>query len=113
MEFFVENKIFTARVLENIPLNLSGKFFLGGFNGIGRWTPAVNKVTNLNIFSTAHSVEVMKENTKSGNCIEDGDYLAWNDMKWTLHGKAVFETVDLEETCSGHPELVVFPAKMN
>ena len=53
---FVENKTFTARGLKNIPLNLSGKIVLGGFNGIGRWTPAVNKVTNLNIFSTVHSV---------------------------------------------------------
>ena len=56
-------------------------------------------MTNLNIFSTAHSVEVMRENTQGGNCIEDGDYLAWNDMTWTLHGQAGFETVDAEEPC--------------
>ena len=43
----------------------------------------------------------------------DGDYLAWKDMNWTLHGEVVFETADLEETCIGKPEVVVFPALMN
>ena len=93
----------------NIPTDLIVKIVLGGREDkdLG-WKPSNNKVTNLNIFSIAHSLEVMRENTKSGNCIEDGDYLAWKDMKWTLHGQAFFETVDLEETCIGHLQWLFF-----
>ena len=97
---FVENLTLSVEDLSiPIPFDLSGKISLGGAKISGRWWPAKNKVTNLNIFTTAHSVEVMRENTKSGICIKDGDYLAWNNMKWTLHGQAVFETVDAEEPC--------------
>ena len=79
----------------------------------GASRPAMNKVTNLNIFSTAHSVEVMRQNTQGGMCIEDGDYLAWKDMEWTLHGQAVIETVDAEQPCVGQPFVDVYPAEMD
>ena len=55
----------------------------------------------------------MRSNTKEKTCIEDGDYLAWKDMKWTLHGRVVTETVDAEEPCLGEPDVVIFPASMN
>ncbi len=28
--------------------------------------------------------------TKGGSCAEDGDYLAWGDMEWILHGPVQF-----------------------
>ena len=38
----------------------------------------------------------MRQETEAGKCIGDGDYLAWKDMEWNLHGGAVLETVDAE-----------------
>ena len=63
-----------------------------------------NKVTNINIFSFFISQEKMEEMTRGqGGCIEDGDYLAWRDMEWILHGHATLETVKMAETCAGEP----------
>ena len=45
-----------------------------------------------------------------GGCIEDGHYLAWKDMEWTLYGQSVIETVAAEEPCLGEPMVDVFPA---
>ena len=111
----VANQTLSERFLANMPTNLNEKIVLGALYeyGTGNWVPTKNKVTNLNIFSTAHSLELMRQNTMSRKCIDDGDYLAWNDMKWTLYGQAVFETVDQQETCMGQPPMVVYPASMH
>ena len=93
-----------------MPTDLTGKILLGTHYSYGLWIPIKNKVTNLNIFSTAHSVDVMRQNTKGGECIEDGDYLAWKDMDWTLQGQTVLETVDAEAPCLGEPVVDVFLA---
>ena len=39
--------------------------------------------------------------TEKGSCCEKGDYLAWEDMEWVLHGQARIETVDQKTTCRG------------
>ena len=39
--------------------------------------------------------------TEGGSCVEEGDYLAWGQMKWILHGQARIETVNQEEPCKG------------
>ena len=52
---------------------------------------ANNKVTNLNIFSGAHSIQRMEQNTKANKCSVEGDFLAWKDMQWDLHGQAAIE----------------------
>ena len=72
--------------------------------------PIGNMVTNLNIFSTAHTVEWMRQNTVGGTCMKDGDYLAWQQMNWTLHGQAMIETVDAQEACIGEPVVDITPA---
>ena len=95
----------------NISKDLSGRIFFGAYQSNGNWIPVSNKVTNLNIFSTAHSAEVMRQNTKGGKCIEDGDYLAWKDMEWTLIGGAIIETVDMEEPCKEDPLVDVYDTK--
>ena len=48
-------------------------------------------------------MEKMKSMTEGGSCVEEGDYLAWGDMEWILHGQARIETVDKEEPCKGEP----------
>ena len=37
--------------------------------------------------------------TAEGICFEKGDYLAWEDMEWVLHGQARIGIIDHEVTC--------------
>ena len=107
----VENRILSQDVLKAMPTDLSGKIVLGNPKNLYK-NPSENMVTNLNIFSTAHTVKVMRQNTGGESCIEDGDYLAWSDMEWTLYGQTVIETVTDSEPCSGDPSSIVYPAFM-
>ena len=89
--------------LEKLPKDLTNKLVLGATSYAGKWWAVSNKVTNLNIFSSYLSVELMKSMTVSGSCVEEGDYLAWKDMQWTLHGQAHLETLNMKEPCDGEP----------
>ena len=70
-----------------------------------------NRVTNLNIFSTALTIGEMQEHTMGGNCAVEGDYLAWGEMQWKLKGEASIENVDEKEPCIGQPSFNLYPAK--
>ena len=93
-----------------LPKNLSRKLILGAKSYAGKWYSASNKVTNLNIFSSFLSVAEMKSMTQGKNCAEKGDYLAWENMEWVLHGKARRETVNTNEPCVGAPVANLFHA---
>ena len=41
--------------------------------------------------------------TRGESCVEEGDYLAWGDMEWILHGQARMETIEKEVTCVEKP----------
>ena len=45
----------------------------------------------------------MKSLTVDGSCAEEGDYLAWGEMEWILHGEARKETIEKEKTCEKKP----------
>ena len=78
---------------KNRPKDLSKKIVLGARSYGGVWRAPSHKVTNLNIFSSLVSIEKMKRMTgEGGSCHEEGDYLAWGDMEWALHGQASMET---------------------
>ena len=65
------------------PDNLSGKLLLGGRKRRpDSWSVHSNKVTLLNIFSSAMSIEDMQEMTVEGEekCSKQGDYLRWEDI---------------------------------
>ena len=78
--------------------DLSRKLVLGAGSFAGTWRASSSKVTNLNVFSSALSTEKMRKMTEGGICAEKGDYLAWEDMEWILHGQATIETVDQATT---------------
>ena len=85
------------------PRDLSKRLVLGTRSIGGVWFAPSHKVTNVNIFSSALSIERMKRMTGGESCVEEGDCLAWADMEWILHGQARKETVDTEEPCKlGH-----------
>ena len=97
----------------NFPTNLTGKIILGASAGTSfpNWKAVSNMVTNLNIFSSALQVqvEIMRDYTKGGRCVAEGDYLAWREMQWNLYGEAVIQIVDEEEPCMEEPCNVGFP----
>ena len=65
------------------PDDLSGKLLLGGRKRRpDSWSVHSNKVTLLNIFSSAMSIEDMQEMTVEGEekCSKQGDYLRWEDI---------------------------------
>ena len=72
-------------------------------------------MTNLNIFSSALSVEQMKTQTTAGEgyCGLEGDFLSWEKSleQWTLHSKARWVDLDsgLEGPCRARAEINVFP----
>ena len=53
------------------PLGLPQSLILGALWYGGKWKPVSNKVTNLNIFSSALSIERMKRMTGDTNCVEN------------------------------------------
>ena len=85
------------------PRDLGKRLLLGSRSIDGVWFASSHKVTNVNIFSSPLSFVKMKSMTEGSYCAEEGDYLAWGDMEWTLHGKASLEIVDHEEPCKQQP----------
>ena len=106
----VENRILPQDILTAMPIDLSKKIVLGS-SGI-YVDPCANMVTNLNIFSAAHTLDDMRQKTDGEDCTDDGDYLAWSEMEWTLYGETVIDTVDDGEACHGEPSSIVYPASM-
>ena len=97
------DKFAEVKQSKNRPKDLSRKLVLGASLYGGSWTASTEKVTNLNIFSSLLTIEKMESLTKGGSCAKEGDYLAWGDMEWILHGKAKTETTEKEETCEKKP----------
>ena len=98
--------------------DLSKKVVLGSRSYTDIWYAVSQKVANLNIFASSLSTEMMESMTKGGSCIEEeGDYLAWGDMEWILHGQAKMEAIAKEETCKEKPMVDLyytsFPAGMD
>ena len=68
-----------------VPINLNGKIILGAVPMSKSWWVFSNKLTNLNIFSGLLPLVSMQKRTKDDQvCLEEGDYLAWNEMEWDL-----------------------------
>ena len=97
-----------VKLLKERPKELGGKLILGAFLYGDDWYTRSMRVTNLNIFSSVVSREKMKSITNGESCDEVGDYLAWGEIDWILHGRATLETVDKEESCKGEPYVNFF-----
>ena len=75
------------------------------------------QTTDLNIFSSALTVEQMKSQTSAGEkeCGLEGDFLSWEksleEEQWTLHSKARWVDLDggLEGPCRAKAKMNVFP----
>ena len=76
------------------PKDMSKKIVLGARSYGGSWFTSALKVTNLNLYSSPLPIKRMEIMTRGGSCFEEGDYLAWEDMEWILHGHARKETTE-------------------
>jgi hypothetical protein len=109
----VDSVVITDRVYPELkeqadrrPTNLTGMYF-GHFT-----THSIHKFTNLQVYSSLLSTERMVELTSAGSdqCEQSrGDYLAWEDMKWSLTGGAELETVFRDEPCAPARSLQLYP----
>jgi hypothetical protein len=89
------------------PSGLTGMYF--GYYGRDL---SIHKFTDLQVYSSLLSTERMVELTRAGSdqCGQSrGDYLAWEDMQWTLTGGAAWETVFQDEPCAPVSELQLYP----
>ena len=70
-------------------------------------------MTNLNVFSSMLSKEKMVKITSGGEkeCGEEGDYLAWREARWTLHGEAAIEVMEMKGPCEEDSNLNLFYGK--
>ena len=95
----VENNTFPELKDSKIHINLNGKIILGAVQSPTKsWWVFSNKLTNLNIFVGLLSLPVMRKRTRGDEiCFEEGDYLAWSEMKWDLRGGAIIEKIGQEE----------------
>ena len=100
----MDNRTF-PEITNNVPTDLSGKVILGScyFTTDAVWVQSSNKLTKLEIFSSALAVEKMTEFTTGMGCGYDGDYLGWDEMEWNFHGGAKIEHLEAKETCTVQP----------
>ena len=72
------------------------------------------RVTELNIFSSALPLEMMKAQTRAEgkDCATPGDLVNWEEAEWTLHSKAKMIEVDREweGPCRSESQVQVFTA---
>ena len=85
------------------PRDLSRKLVLGARLYGGSWFASSQKVTDLDIYSSPLSIERMESMTRDESCADEGDYLAWREMEWIVHGQARKEVTEREETCEEKP----------
>ena len=95
----VENNTIDALKGPKVPIDLNGRIILGARKVSKKsWYVLSNKLTNLNIFSCLLLLELMQRRTNGEDiCLEEGDYLAWSEMKWDLQGRATIEKIRKEE----------------
>ena len=81
--------------------DLTEKIMIGAVRFAAGWKLANNKVTSMNIFSSALSLNTMKDQTEHNpeNCDSEGDYLSWEEMEWETHGDASIDIVNKEQPC--------------
>ena len=94
------------------PRDLNGRILLGAMEASYGWSTVRNLVTDLNVFSSALSIDRMKMLTAPGreDCKSSGDHMSWSETQWTLRGRAVLKTVSTKETCEEEARMTFFNA---
>ena len=99
---------------ERFPANLIRKVVIGAVRkSNGGWTSINHKVTDINVFSSALSVELMTNKTEANSESSDNEdvYLNWEDMEWEIHGDIHLETVVRENPNTMEPHMTMYPTQ--
>ena len=109
------NNTFEVLTEENVlPHGLAGRLLHGLLQWENHWYTSDGKISNVNIFSSALSIEAMRGITSegmNGECDKKGDYLAWEDMEWNLHGKVSKEAEQKDRICRLKQNITLFYTK--
>ena len=109
LQWVVDGLVIEDQIFEEIESsvdqksNLTGRILLGRLKWpSGIWELQSNKVTALNIFSTALPLEEMQKMTSesSEECGMDGNLFAWYNMVWTLKGRSDLEYWRKDDICT-------------
>ena len=103
------NKTFEVLTEESVlPQGLAGRLLLGLLQYKNNWYTSDGKISNVNIFSSALSTEAMRAVTTEGEARRKGDYLAWEDMEWNLHGKVSKEAEQKDQIYHRKQNILLF-----
>ena len=79
------------------PKSLDGKLSLFKNFYSGFWYQSRQRLTNLNVYATALTIDKMIDLTDRENCSDEGDYLSWTESQWNVTGNIDQESVVKEE----------------
>ena len=96
--------------IEEKPKSLDDRLSIFKNYNSGIWYQSRQRLTNLNIYGSALTVDKMINLTHSENCSEEGDYLSWADAQWNVTGNVdQNSTVKKEDLCySSISNIVLF-----
>ena len=85
------------------PKSLEGR--LGLFKNFysGFWLQSRQRLTNVNVYASALSVDKIKNLTDGENCAQEGDYLSWREAEWNLTGNVDQESIVKQADLCYHP----------
>ena len=79
------------------PKSLEGRLSLFKNFNSGIWYQSRQRLTNLNVYASALTVEKMINLTDGENCAGKGDYLSWKEAEWKITGNVDQKSVVKEE----------------
>ena len=95
----IVNQVFEEliNIVEETPKSLEGRLglFKNYYNGF--WYQSRQRLTNLNVYSSALTIDKMISITDGDDCAARGDYLSWRESQWNITGNIRQESVVKEE----------------
>ena len=90
------------------PKSLEGRLSLFKTFYSGFWFLSRQRLTNLNVYGSALTIDSMINSTAGESCDKEGDYLSWREAEWNVTGNIdVDEMVNKEDLCYHSPSKVV------
>ena len=115
LQWVAEGQVLVNKTVEALtedsvlPQGMAARLLLGPLQFGNKWYISSGKISNLNVFSSALSIKAMKEIT-SDVFGRQGDYLAWDNMEWNLHGQASKQS-GIKRLRHNEPNVLLFHTK--
>ena len=92
------------------PKSLEGRLSLFKNFRSGFWYQSRQRLTNLNVYSSALTLDKLINLTNGEQCAEQGDYLSWKEAQWNVTGNVNQESIVNEEDLCYRPasNIVIF-----